>query len=269
MYRRKKEKKRKIIIAFISCIVVFLLLFASVSLNRKYSAVESFFKDIAISLNKIFMYPFTVLNSEKGDDLSKSYIIQKNVNKSLEKEIEELKDMLELNETLTEYDTVNATVLSRNKSYWFNTVTIDKGSKDGIKVDMAVVTKNGLVGKINKVSSNSSEVKLITSDDINYKVSVGISTENGDTYAILNGYNKEEGLLMVTGVDKTTNVKENDVVVTSGLGGKEPKGIYIGTVKKQKTDKYNLSKTIYLETGQDFNSIHYLTILKEKKNASK
>lgn len=269
MYRKKKDKKKKFIIVFVSIIGVFLLLFASVSLTRKYTIVEKVLKDIAMICNKVVMYPFTALNSDKGEDLSKSYVIQKNVNKSLEKEIEELKDMLKLKETLTEYDTVNATVLSRNKSYWFNTITIDRGSKDGIKKDMAVVTKKGLVGKITKVSFTSSEVKLITSDDVNYKVSVGISTDNGDTYAILNGYDKEEGLLMVTGVDKTTNIKENDIVVTSGLGGKEPRGIYVGTVKKQKNDKYNLSKTIYLETGQDFNSIHYVTVLKEKKNDSK
>ena len=129
---------------------------------------------------------------------------------------------------------------------------------------MAVVTKNGLVGKINRVSNNSSEVKLITSNDINYKVSVSISTESGDTYAILNGYDKKTGLLMINGVDKTYDIKENDKVLTSGLGGREPRGIYIGSVKKIKPDKYNLSRTVYLETGQDFDSIHYLTVLKEK-----
>ena len=130
---------------------------------------------------------------------------------------------------------------------------------------MVVVTKNGLVGKIAKVSENSSEVKLITSDDINYKVSVSISTASGDTNAILNGYDSKTGLLKVIGVDKTYNLRENDRVVTSGLGGKEPRGIYIGIVKKAENDKYNISKTLYLETGQDFDSIHYLTVLKRKK----
>lgn len=265
MYHRKKERKKKMIIIFTSIIGIFLLLFASVSLNRNYSFFETILKDVSIFFDKVIMYPFTALNKEKGEDLSKSYVIQKNVNKSLQKEIEELKDALKLNETLTEYDTVNTTVLSRNKSYWFNTITIDKGSSDGIKKDMAVVTKKGLVGKISKVSHNSSEVKLITSDDINYKVSVGISVSSGDTYAILNGYSKKEGLLSITGVDKNSDIKENDIVVTSGLGGKEPRGIYVGVVKKMTNDKYNLSKTIYVDPGQDFNNIHYLTVLKEKK----
>ncbi len=262
MYKKKKQRKK--IIIFISCILVFLLLFASVSLNRNYGFIESGLKSVSMFFNKVVMYPFTVLNPDKNQDLSQSYVIQKNVNSSLEQEIKELKEALKLNETLTEYDTVVATVLSRNKSYWFNTVTIDKGKSAGISKDMVVVTKNGLVGKIDKVSRNSSEVKLITSDDINYKVSVSISTASGDTYAILNGYDNKTGLLKVTGVDKMYDLSENDTVVTSGLGGKEPRGIYIGTVKKITSDKYNLSKTLYLQTGQDFEKIHYLTVLKEK-----
>lgn len=266
MYHKKKDKKKRIIIISVSSCLVLVALLLSLSINRNYIFVEAILKDISIGVQKIVMYPFTALTKEKNEDLSKSYLIQKNVNSSLEKEIKELKDTLELNKTLTEYDIVNATVLSRNKSYWFNTITIDKGKKDGIEKEMAVVTKNGLVGKINKVSHTSSEIKLITSDDINYKVSVGISTSAGDTYAVLNGYDKENKLLMVTGVDKTSQIKEDDVVTTSGLGGKEPKGIYIGTVKKQENDKYNLSKNVYIETSQDFNSIHYVTILKGKKN---
>ena len=266
MYTKKKDKKKRVIIISISSIIILFALLISLSVNRDFTIVESGLKDIAVTLQRIVMYPFTALNSEKNEDLSKSYLIQKNVNSSLEKEIKELKDALELNKTLTEYDVVNATVLSRNKSYWFNTITIDKGKKDGIEKEMAVVTKNGLVGKINKVSYTSSEVKLITSDDVNYKVSVGISTSSGDTYAVLNGYLKDEKLLMVTGVDKTIDIKEGDRVTTSGLGGKEPKGIYIGTVKQIKNDKYNLSKNLYIETSQDFNGIHYVTVLKEKKN---
>ena len=71
-------------------------------------------------INKIVMYPFTALNSEKDVNHNESYLIQKNVNESLEKEIQELKEALELNKTLTEYTPINATILSRNKSYWYN-----------------------------------------------------------------------------------------------------------------------------------------------------
>jgi rod shape-determining protein MreC len=262
--KNKKYRKYNKILIPIICVVIFLLLFISVQFGRKTYIGESIIKDISMFFNKVVMYPFTALNSEKSIDQSESYLIQKNVNESLEKEIQELKDMLQLNKTLTEYDTVNATILSRNKSYWFNTMQIDKGSASGIKKDMAVVTKNGLIGKISKVYKYSSEIKLITSDDVNYKVSVAVRINDSDNYAILNGYDKKTGHLMVTGVDKNVGVEKGNTVITSGLGGMFPGGIYVGVVDFVKSDKYDLSKTLYIKTEQDFNDIHYVTILKEK-----
>lgn len=258
----KKPKKKNSLSIIIIGIILFILL--SISLLLPKSGNNYLLKDISILINKAAMYPFTSINEEKDVDQSESYIIQKNVNSSLEKEINELKEALELNKTLTEYEPINATVLSRNKSYWFNNITIDKGRKDKIKKDMAVITKNGLIGKVVSTSNNSSEVKLITSDDINFKVSISIKTNEDDNYAILNGYNKKTGLIKATGIDKTTNININDKVLTSGLGAKFPSGIYIGTVDRIENDKYNLSKTVYIKTGQDFNDIHYVTVLRVK-----
>ena len=266
MYKSKKQKKLNI--KFLIIIVVFIIFFGisiSVYMSRSNFFGEGFIKDIFTSINKVIMYTFTALNSDKNEDQSESYIIQKNVNTSLEEEIQELKDILDLNRTLTEYTPINATILSRNKSYWFNQIMIDKGSKDGIEKDMAVVTKNGLVGKVSRVYSHSSEIKLVTSDDVNYKVSVTIKTGNGDSYAILNGYDSETECVTVTGVDKMSTVKKGDTIVTSGLGGMFPGGIYVGIVEDIKSDKYDLSKTLYIKTSQDFNNIHYVTVLKEKE----
>ena len=261
MYRKKKDKKKSIISLFIILIVLLALLFGSLLITRN---KNTFLKDGVILIEKLFMYPFTALNKEKNETQTESYTIQKNVNESLEKEIQELKEELELNKTLTEYEPINATVLSRNKSYWFNTITIDKGSKSGIKNNMAVITKNGLIGKITKVSNYSSEVKLITSDDVKFKVSVSIKTNEDDNYAILNGYDKKTGLIKISGIDKTTNINVDDSVLTSGLGEMFPSGIYVGQVKEIKNDKYNLSKIVYIKTNQDFNDIHYVTVLKVK-----
>lgn len=261
----KKNKNKKIVIVLLVIAILFFTINVALKIGRNMGIVEGSLKDISLFIEKVFLYPFTALNKDCNVDQSKSYLIQKNVNSSMEKEIKELKDMLELNRTLTEYKPINATVVSRNKSYWLNTITVDKGALSGIKVDMAVVTKNGFIGKVSKVSRNSCEVKLITSFDVNYKVSVSISTNNGDTYAILSGYNKKSNTIKVTGVDKNSEVLRGDVVLTSGLGGLFPRGIYIGTVQSITRDKYDLSKTLYIKTSQDFNNIHYVTILKENK----
>lgn len=261
MYKKKKDKKMKKIIFVI---ILFFLLVISIAWNRKVGRIETILKDISMGIEKVVIYPFTALNKEKKESQTESYLIQKNVNASLEKEIQELRDALELNKTLTEYEPINATILSRNKSYWFNNLTIDKGKKSGIKKDMAVITKNGLIGKISKVYDNASEVKLITSDDINFKVSIAIKTNEDENYAILNGYEVETGLIKASGIDKTTTINKDDTVLTSGLGGMFPSGIYVGTVEKIESDKYNLSKTLYIKTNQNFNDIHYVTVLKVK-----
>ena len=223
MKRKKKDKKKAFFIVS-GIIVVLLLLVISFNFNRKITPVERVLKDISMGIEKVIMYPFTALNKEKGKTQSESYLIQKSVNSSLEKEIEELKATLELNHTLTEYKPINATILSRNKSYWFNTLTVDKGSSDKIEEEMAVIT-----------------------------------------YDILNGYNPDNKLLKVTGIDKASVVNVGDEVLTSGLGGVFPAGIYVGIVEKIESDKYNLSKTLYIKTKQDFDSVHYVTILGRKE----
>lgn len=264
MYRKNKKRK-KIIIIIIVIFCSFFILFYSLSSNRKQTVVESYLKDVSALVMKVVMLPFTSLNDDKGEDLTESYVIQKNLNVHLEEEIEQLRDALDLNQTLTGYDVVNATVITRNKGYWYQTLTIDKGKNDGLKENMVAITKNGLIGKIEKVTNFSSEIKLITANDVNNKVSVSIATTTGETNAILSGYDKDSDLVQISGVDSRVEINVGDVVTTSGLGGMFPRGIYIGEVETITNDKYGLSKTLGIKTNQDFNNIHYVTILKEEK----
>ena len=261
--KRSKFNKDKIIIPSI-LIVFVLLIIISIDVDNRNKNNQSIAKDFVMFVEKIVMYPFNNLNKSKETDQSNSKIIKENIESAIEKDNQELRDLLDLNKTLTEFVPINSTILSRNKSYWFNTLTIDKGTSSGIRKNMAVITNKGLIGKISNVSRNSSEVKLITSDDVNYKVSIAIKTNEVDNYAILNGYDKETGLIKATGIDKTTQINQGDTVITSGLGEMFPSGIYIGKVEKIENDKYNLSKTIYIKTDQNFNSFHYVTVLRVK-----
>lgn len=246
----KKTIKRIIIM-----LVLVLLLTISLISNRNYFTLEIKVKDFLT----------TIIPSKKNNlpNQTENYILQKNLNNSLKQEIKELKELLNLNSTLSEYTTINATIISRNDLYWFNTVIIDKGKKDGLKKNMAVITQNGLIGKISKTTKKTSEIKLITTNDITYKTSVMIQLEEKNQYAILNGYDQENDLLKITAIDKTINIPKDSIVITSGLG-QMPKGIYIGKVVKTEIDKYNLSQIVYVKPKQEFSNINYVTILKEK-----
>lgn len=246
----KKTIKRIIIM-----LVLVLLLTISLISNRNYLTLEIKVKDFLA----------TIIPSKKNNlpNQTENYILQKNLNNSLKQEIKELKELLNLNSTLSEYTTINATIISRNDLYWFNTVIIDKGKKDGLKKNMAVITQNGLIGKISKTTKKTSEIKLITTNDITYKTSVMIQLEEKTQYAILNGYDQENDLLKITAIDKNINIPKDSIVITSGLG-QMPKGIYIGKVVKTEIDKYNLSQIVYVKPKQKFSNINYVTILKEK-----
>lgn len=254
MKKRKKYQK-----SIITIIIIILALLVSLNLNRQYLKLEVILKDILLKANKLLI----TTTYSKTTDQTESYLIQKNLNTSLENEIKELKELLNLNNTHSTFNKVHATVISRNNIYWLNTLTIDKGTNDGIKKDMAVITINGLIGKISKTTKTTSEVKLLTSDDITYKTSVVIRVDNKDYYAILNGYDEETNLLKVTAIDKNIPSKTGDAILTSGLGNM-PQGIYIGSVVSSKIDSYDLSKTVYVKSNQDFSTINYVTVLKEK-----
>ena len=97
MYRRRKKITKKTVI--IGIVVVIIMISLSILLPRNNYINNSILKDITITINKIVMFPFTTLNTEKNINHNESYLIQKNVNESLEKEIQELKEALELNKT--------------------------------------------------------------------------------------------------------------------------------------------------------------------------
>ena len=258
MARRRKKQKNKYIQIIILVLLIILILI-SLLVERKYNFIEDLFKTTLYPVNKL------IVPTKSNKDQTKNINNLKTENKELKEEVKELKKELDLNKTLTEYSIVNSTIISRNKDYWFNTINIDKGFSSGIKKDNVVVTYDGLIGKISKVYRYSSEVKLITTEDVNYKVSISIKVDDKEYYGLLNGFDKKNKLLKITGIDKDIDIKKGNVVSTSGLSNNYPSGLYIGKVEKIKNDSYNLSQILYVKTKVNFDKLHYVTVIKEKK----
>ena len=150
--------------------------------------------------------------------------------------------------------------------YWYNNLTIDKGKNNGIEEGMIVINSTGLIGKIVNVSTFSSDVKLITTNDTNNKISVTVASGNKKLTGLINVYNYEEGFLKVEGISNTETVNIGDFVYTSGLGGVFPSGILIGRVDSIVTDVYDLAKIINVKPSASFDDINYVTILKRPDN---
>lgn len=181
------------------------------------------------------------------------------------KEINELNKVLNLNKSLSQNSYLNAMVITRNIGYWYNTITIDKGKNNGVEKNMAVITNKGLIGNVVSVSNYNSTVKLLTTEDINSKISVKIRINNKKfIYGLLTKYNKKNKTLNIEGIAENTNIPINSFVTTTGLGNSFPSGILIGKVKKITKDNFDLARTVRVESSVNFDDISYVTILKKE-----
>ncbi len=238
---------------FLLLILIYLISFIAIRNNINIFAPYYLIKDF------VFLGVSAIGEEVKLDDK-----VQEGIELELRHEIEELKKLNDIDTTLTDFTKVSATIIERNKMYWFNTITINKGTNSGIKEDMAVISKDGLLGRITKVSKNTSEVKLITTNDVNHKISVMIKLENDTIYGIMSGYDSNNNILIVTSVNKEIEIPKDSFVYTSGMGGIFPSGIIIGKIKEMKKDKYDTSKIIEVEPFTDFNNTRFVNVLIRK-----
>ena len=224
---------------------------------------------ISIKTNINLFYPYYLIKdlvffpvSAEDNDLKLNKNVIDGINLEHEKEFIELKNINNLSSTLTDFSPVTGVVIERNKMYWFNTITINKGESSGIKEDMAVVSSDGLIGRVNKVSKLTSEIKLITTNDVNSKISVMIKNNDDIIYGILSGYDSSNNYLQVTMTNKDIDNLSNSLVYTSGMGGVFPSGILIGKVANVIKDKYDVSKIIQVEPSSNFNDFRFVSVLK-------
>ena len=266
--KRKRIKSKHIILCIIIFIIIVIAFFSyTLKSDRELNKFESFVKDTVTSLEKIIFYPFNFIRKkyesllpevERIDSLNAENI-------ELRKELKSMKEELKIEHTLSDYEYLNATVISRNIAHWYNVITIDKGSYNGVKVDMVVVNSGGLIGRVVSTTTFTSDVRLITSNDTVNKISITISDGNNSVNGLIKGYNYNTNYLEVEGISNTEKINDNAFVYTSGLGGIFPSGILIGKVKNITTDEYDLAKLIDVEPSANLNDINYVAILKRKE----
>ena len=277
---KRKNNKLKYIIIIIVAFALFLGISSHVIGDDKdLNFFEKAIKDTTTFVQKIFYAPVKFVKgklevfNEKKDLYEKYAKLKEKVEKTelyyaqieeLQKEVTDLKDTLNLNTTLSEYTYVNATVVNRNIGYWYNNVVIDKGSKNGVKKGDAVITSNGLIGKITNVSNFSSTVKLLTSSEISNKISVKINSNDVYLYGLLIGYDRELNIYNIEGITNSDSIKEGDLVTTTGLTDYFPSGILIGKVSRVVKDEYDLNSIVEVTPSVEFTDLSFVTVLNRK-----
>ncbi len=152
-----------------------------------------------------------------------------------------------------------ASVVLRDPANWWRTVQIDLGTRDGIRVNLPVLTPEGLVGRISSVSLTRSQVVLIGDPDC--KVAAQVESENHDEGVIESAGPFDTSLLTLGYLSRDASFKPGQNVFTSGLGGIFPKGIPIGKIVDSHLVEYGLSTEARVKMGVNLSNLEEVWVL--------
>lgn len=184
-------------------------------------------------------------------------------------ELDELQKLYELDQTYYDYDTTGARIIGKSTSNWFNTFTIDKGSKDGIKVNMNVIADGGLVGIVSSVGDSYAVVRAIIDDTSNVSATISSTEDNCIVSGSLENMT-ESNLICFSNLDDSEDkVAIGDTVVTSNISDKYVPGILIGYVSSVNKDENDLSKSGTITPVVDFKHLSEVLVIKQLKESYK
>ena len=209
-------------------------------------------------INSLSDYFITIKELKKENEILKKKIKNLEFYKAgfdtCSKDRDRLLDIMGIKEILP-YPTVYAKVVLYDFKNWFKTIIIDKGENSGIKIGSPVINEFGLIGRVYKVNKNSSVVLLIT----DHRSSVGCMIFRSREIGILSG--QDSDICKILFLNKNADVKIGDIVMTSGLSEKIPKGIIVGKVTKIDKLEKPLLLSIDVKPAVDFGKIEDVMVL--------
>ncbi|HEX7297192.1 MAG TPA: rod shape-determining protein MreC [Pyrinomonadaceae bacterium] len=173
-------------------------------------------------------------------------------------ENERLKGLLDLRDQGT-YQTVPARVIARDPSIWFNTITIDRGTSSGVKVNMPVVSATGIVGRVITVSPWASQVMLVTDEKAGAGAVVGQLGESGALGSVRG--RPDLGLIEMRYVSGLEKVTVGDYVVTTGQDGIYPAGLNVGEIVDVKNGTATQPHQILIRPGARLDRLEEVAVL--------
>lgn len=269
MYRNKKTGIIGIIITII--ILTLTVILSNIDV-QKMSYLENAFNSFVMPIQNGLTYLKNKIEGNSGffTDISKLQEENeelKKKNSELEQTLREFEIVKAENETLKEYvnlkdkyqnyQTIPAYIINKDITNYNQTIVINVGEKDGIKVDMTVIADKGLVGHV--ISTTQTTAKIQTIIDTASSVSCNISTSREPI--IVTGTLEKNSTLKASYIPTDATILEDDKVETSGIGGIYPKGITIGTIKEVVSTKNITDRYAYVETAVDFKKLETVLVI--------
>ena len=179
-------------------------------------------------------------------------------------DLDDFRKLYSLDEKYSDYPKVAAHVISSDGN-WFNSFVIDKGSKDGLKVNMNVLAGDGLVGIVTEVNKSYARVRSIIDDES----SVTGSFLKTSDMCFVNGNLKliGKGMIDISGIPADAEVKDGYEVVTSPVSDKYLPWILIGYARDIKTDSSNITQSAHLTPAADFSGLDMVLVITEVKDS--
>lgn len=183
--------------------------------------------------------------------------------RQLERENHQLRQLLGLKQARPDA-ALAARVIARSPERWFEEVTLDQGSRDGVQVDMVALAPSGLVGRVVAVTPHTSRLLLLTDPESGVGAVIGRTGEAGVVYG--RGGNVPE--LVMTLFSPDADVREGDDVVTSGLGPVFPPGLPVGTVVSVRRDPAGLGLQAIVKPDAELNRLTEVLLLRRQEGGN-
>lgn len=284
MKRRGKSSFPSKYILLLLTVICIMLLFAGYATGYAGEPIRTICNYVFVPMQKGLDYVGESISINSDDTKTKEQLIAENAqlqeqidelstqltNTRLQQsELDTLRELYDLDQTYADYKTTGAHVIGKGTSNWFNTFTIDKGSKDGIKVDMNVIAGSGLVGIVTDVGKNYAVVRAIIDDTSNVS---GMILSNNDN-CIVSGNLKsmtESNVITFSNLeDSEDKVSTGDSVVTSNISDKYLPGLLIGYVTDITEDNNNLTKSGEITPVVDFKHLQDVLVIMQLKETGK
>ncbi len=179
-------------------------------------------------------------------------------------ELNRMRELVALDEQYGEYQKVGARIIGRDSGNWYSSFIIDKGTEDGLAVDMNVIAGGGLVGRITSVGPNWARVTSIICDNSNVS-GMTLSTEDNLMVAGDLKLMADNCITFSQLVDSHNRVVEGDKVVTSDISDKFLPNILIGYINTINKDNNNLTKSGLITPAVDFEHLSEVLVITDLK----
>ena len=224
--------------------------------------VQSPVTNVTYGITNYFSSISNLRSAQSDNDQLKERIqeleIEKRGKEDLEAENERLRSLLKLKES-SKLDVLTAKIIGRDPSVWFDSSIIDRGSLDGVKLNMPVVNDGGLIGRVTAVGPLTAQFDLITRDKSGVGGIVG-EVGSSNILGVVAGTSKSD-LVEMKYVSGSADVQPGQIVYSTGQDGIYPAGLKIGEIVEVRSGSATTPHQIFIRTAAGINSIKEVGVL--------